>query len=294
MLALATFFWGSNYLVGTIAIQYTPAFTLTYYRWLLACVPLVVLAQVLERPDWRAVWRNLPLLAALAICGISVYSSLMYLSLVYTTPMNAALINAVNPSLIVLAASFFLRERLTPIGIVGIALGLVGVAVVLTHGNLMAILHHRYNVGDLMMLGCVCFWTVYTLIARRLHGVRPITSTAVQSVLAVISLTPIALYFDNYTLSLEPTAITCIVYVVLGPTIASYLLWNIALTRIPASQGAVFMNLIPIYAAILSTMLGKPVTMAQICGGLLVIAGVLLSSQSSHRVEKSIGKAATS
>jgi len=54
---LATLFWAGNYVVGGLAVSTMSPFDLTYLRWLIAVVPLLVIAHFVERPNWRAVLR---------------------------------------------------------------------------------------------------------------------------------------------------------------------------------------------------------------------------------------------
>ena len=59
----------------------------------------------MEKPDWREAIRHLPLLALLGVLGITGFSLLLYFALQFTSPLNASLINAVNPALIVVLAA---------------------------------------------------------------------------------------------------------------------------------------------------------------------------------------------
>ena len=61
------------------------------------------------------------------------------------------------------------------------------------------------------------------------------------------------------------------------PSLGAYLLWNLALkTTAPGTAGN-YLNLIVVFTAVITVVLGTPLTIVQIAGGLLVIAGVLLT-----------------
>jgi drug/metabolite transporter (DMT)-like permease len=66
--------------------------------------------------------------------------------------------------------------------------------------------------------------------------------------------------------------------------VLSYLLWNRALTVIPAGSAGVFLNLITVFTAAITILAGHPYTAAQVIGGLIVIAGVILTNAPSLRV----------
>ena len=99
-LILATLFWAGNFVVGQAAVQSMDPLQLTFWRWTLAALPLLVLAQVVDRPDWRAVLRHWRVLLLLSVLGMSGYTLLLYSALQHTSALNASLVTAANPALI--------------------------------------------------------------------------------------------------------------------------------------------------------------------------------------------------
>ena len=77
-LVLATLFWSGNFVVGQAASASMTPLDLTFWRWSLAAVPLLLLAHFIERPDWRAVLRRWPVLLLLSVLGMSGYTLLLY------------------------------------------------------------------------------------------------------------------------------------------------------------------------------------------------------------------------
>jgi drug/metabolite transporter (DMT)-like permease len=278
----ATLCWAGNYVVGAAAVRGMSPLSLVYLRWVIAAAPLVLIAQWLERPAWSCVLRRWPVLLVLAMLGLAAYTSLVYHALRYTSPLNAALINSFNPALIVVAAAVFLRERVGWRGVAGLVLGLAGVVLVLTNGRPLAVLSLRFNTGDLLMLVAIVCWTAYTILGRRLRGVPPIAATAVQAVLAVIVLTPVALVVG---VRLPPTreAALSLAFIAVFPSVVAYVLWNSALAVIDPGRAAVFLNLITVFTAAASLIAGKPVTLPQVVGGALVLAGVYFTSRTAAR-----------
>src|SRR5699024_4745723 len=95
----ATLFWAGNYLVGSAAVAHIPPLDLVFWRWAVALPILILLAQLRERPNWRAVLGQWRWLLALALTGLFGYPVLVYAALVHTDPFSASLINAANPAL---------------------------------------------------------------------------------------------------------------------------------------------------------------------------------------------------
>ncbi len=274
-LVLATLFWSGNFVVGQAARASMTPLDLTFWRWSLAAVPLLILAHLIERPDWGAVLRRWPVLLLLSVLGMSGYTLLLYGALGFTSAMNASLVTAANPALIVVMAIVLLGEKTTRLGWLGICLGLLGVLLVLTQGELARVVSLAINTGELMMIGAIIVWGFYTIVARRL-AVPPIAATAVQVVIATVTLAPFALAMN---VRFPDTAAEgwSMAYIALFPSLGSYLLWNLALKTTPSGTAGNYLNLMVVFTAIITVLFGTPLTLVQILGGLLVIAGVLLT-----------------
>ncbi len=281
-LVLATLFWAGNFVFGAAALETVDPVSLTWIRWLLALIPLVIVAQLIEKPDWRAAMRHLPLLALLGVLGITGFSLLLYYALEFTSPLNASLINAVNPALIVILAAALPgalqgghREPISLRSALGIVLGLIGVIIVITDGDVLAMVRNGLNPGDLLMLGAILAWAIYTLVGRRIHDVPPITATAVQATVATALLTPFAL-INGVTWPSDLTSWAAVGYIVLFPSIGAYVLWNAATRRIPAATASIYINLMVVFTALIGLPFGFGISWVQVLGGLLVIGAVVL------------------
>jgi drug/metabolite transporter (DMT)-like permease len=248
---------------------------LTFWRWTLAAVPLLLLAHFVERPDWHAVLRRWPVLLLLSALGMSGYTLLLYSALSHTSAMNASLLTAANPALIVVMAVALLGEKTTRLGWLGIGLGLLGVLLVLTRGELQRVLSFSINTGELQMLGAIVVWGFYTIIARRLD-VPPIAATAVQVAIAVVTLAPFALALN---VGFPETAAErwSLAYIAVFPSLGAFLFWNLALKTTPPGTAGNYLNLMVVFTAVITVALGTPLTAVQIVGGLMVIGGVLLT-----------------
>lgn len=282
----ATLSWAGNYLLGVLAVAETDPVSLTWMRWMLAAIPLFVIAQLIERPDWREVFRAWPRLALLGAIGVAGYNLLLYAALATETPFQLSLINAFNPALIAIAAVLFLGARLGWRGIGGILLALAGVIWIISGGRPLTILEHPPQVGSLIMVGAIVAWTAYTILGRMGPRLPPISSVAVQGMCVAVGLTPVVLIQG---LSLPETAAGAwsLAYIAVFPSIASYVLWNFALQHVPPAQAGVSLNLITVFTAIATVLLGMAVTAPQIVGGVLVLAGVVLAQEAPTQRRRS-------
>ena len=275
-LVLATLMWAGNYVVGSIAVQTLSPVELTWLRWLIACLPLLILAQVVEKPDWRNVLRHWPRLLLLAALGVGGYNLLLYTALQYTTPQSAALINAANPAVMVVLAALLLRERIGWRGIAGLLLGLLGVLLIITNGALASVFTRTPNAGDVLMVAAIVVWSLYTIIGRGLP-VPPITATAAQGTIVAVLLGPVALA-GGASWPADAAIGWAVIFIAIFPSIGSYVLWNAALKSIPPGRAGLFLNLITVFTVIITVILGAQLTAPQLVGGVIVFAGVALST----------------
>lgn len=281
-LVLATLAWAGNFLVGGFATAEMGAFDLTWARWAIAIVPLYAVAQLVERPDWRRVARHWPRHALVGLAGVGAYSLLLYLSLDHGSAVTSSLINAFNPALIAIAAVVFLDARMSARAVAGIVIAFAGVVLVFTHGDPLSLLTHPPRLGGLIMVGAVVVWTAYTIGGRTGPGLPPIATVAAQATITLIVLAPFA-WWDGLALPSTGPGWGALVYIGLGPSLVSYMFWNLALERLPAPQAGASMNLITVFTVIGSILLGAAVAPAEIGGGVLVLAGVLLTVETRPR-----------
>lgn len=128
------------------------------------------------------------------------------------------------------------------------------------------------------MLVAILIWTIYSIIGRKTKTIPPIAATAVSVLLGLIIMLPIIVISDlNFTLSNK--AIIGIVYMGIFPSVGSFIFWNVSLRRIDASKAGIYLNLITVFTAIISLLLGNTISFIQIMGGILVFIGVYLTSQ---------------
>ena len=277
LLVICNLFWAGNYVFGKYVISEVTPLWITFSRWTLAVFFLFPIAQYIEKPVWNKAKKDWFLLLCMGVLGVIGYNIFLYSALEYTTPTNAALVTALNPGVIVICSIILYKERVSILQTLGLIISLVGALVVLTNGEMARLLQLQFNRGDLLMVGAVIIWTVYTLIARKI-STPPITATAISTGIAVLLMAPFA-WAQGITIGeIGSFAITGILYMVLFPSVGSFVFWNLSVQRIGVSKAGVFLNLIPVFTASISGILGERITGAQIIGGMLVFCGVYLTT----------------
>jgi len=277
LLVICNLFWAGNYVFGKYVIREMSPLWITFSRWTLAMFFLFPIAHYIEKPVWHRVRKEWLLLLCMGIFGIIGYNLVLYSALEFTTATNAALVSALNPGVIVIFSMILYSEKLSLIQALGFLISLAGALVVLTNGEFERVLQVQFNVGDLLMIGAVVMWTFYSLLGRRL-STPPITATAISTGFSVLLMAPFAFAQGIDTARLDSLAITGILYMVLFPSLGSFVIWNLSVQKVGASKAGIFLNLIPVFTALISGILGEKVTGAQSLGGFLVFCGVYLTT----------------
>lgn len=277
LLSLCVLFWAGNFIFGSLVVTELTPVGLTFIRWLFASIILLIVAQKVEKPNWKQVLTQWPKILMLSLTGIIGYNLFLYYALYFTTPINASLVNSLNPGLIAIASAVYLRERISKYHIVGIFISLLGVFTVLTKGNLLQAFAISYNKGDILIIGAIIMWTVYSILGKKL-SVPTITSTAVSGLMAAFILLPFVAASKIDYAGMSTLSLMGVIYIILFPSSISFVLWNIGVKEVGASKAGVFLNLNPVFTAIISGVMGQSISLVQLVGGLLVFIGVYITT----------------
>jgi drug/metabolite transporter (DMT)-like permease len=281
-LVLAPLFWAGNFVFGKPLLEALPPFGINLVRWVLACLVLVPLTLALEGRFPRPARHQWPTLVAMALTGVVLFNALVYLSLLYTTSTNAALINGTTPILTMVLAAAVGLDRLTGRRLAGALVSLVGVGWIVSRGSLGALIGLSFNRGDLIMLVAALTWAIYTILLNRMRGaLSPLATLTIVSVLAVPPLGVIGGYelMSRPIGTITPTVVLGLGYISVLASVAAFMAWSVGIKGIGAARGSIFLNLIPVFTAVIAVLtLGERIGLVQLIGGSLVIGGVTLAS----------------
>ena len=281
LLALAAFFWSANMVVGRAARDLIPPIAFNFWRWALALLILLpftgrdlVRHRALILREWR-------ILGTLALTGITVFHSFIYLGLAQSPAINGLLLFATSPLFFVLLAWLMTGERITPGQALGIVASIAGAALVIARGDLDILLGLRFAAGDLWLLAGVILWALYSvLLLRRPAGLPPLALLSATVLIALLLLLP--LYglelWSGPRLKVTAASLTSLAYVALFPSVVAYIFWNRGVREVGPNAAGVTLQLMPIFGALLAAaFLGERLAGHHWLGGALVLSGILLA-----------------
>ncbi|HEX5363963.1 MAG TPA: DMT family transporter [Gallionella sp.] len=284
LVTIAVFFWGANFLLGGYVIHDIPPLWAAAMRFVLGALLMFAIVGVKRENLFAPLRKNIGIYFMLGVVGIVGFNLFFFYALGYTSANNAALIMATNPLLTTLLAAVVLGERPGLRHLVALPVALVGVAVVVTHGDLHSLRTLQLSIGDMLMLAGDIFWALYNVLCRRyMPQASPLVNTTWIMTAGALVLLCVALGSDEQLATLGTRAAVSMAVMTVGGTVLAYLFWGIGIARLGAAHTSIFMNLIPVFAVLLGALFEEMPTAPQLVGGLLVLGGVTISMLPSRR-----------
>lgn len=285
LLCLTSLFWSLNLIIGKVLAGAVPPATLSFFRWLPAFFFFSLFYRRYLKDGYR-LFRDHPVpVLVLGATGYSLNSITVYEAVTYSTAINISFINAFNPVLIAITGFIMYRYPMSARQALGFLISLLGVVIIIFRGELSRLLALQINIGDLFMVISMTIWSVHTIVYKNrshLFNRRTIFLLMMMTGLAVtLPFAVVEGYLSDWawTGQIQPRHIWAMLALTIFPSVLAILFWNYALTKISANQAAIFQYLIPVYTTVISIMfLGEHLRLFHICGGILILTGVLLVS----------------
>jgi drug/metabolite transporter (DMT)-like permease len=287
--ALASSLWGCGFFFGKIALAEMGFAHMVLYRFLFAMVPLAPL-MLTHRPGLNR--REWGMLAIASFLGVPLQFLFQFYGLSLTTVSHAALMVGTMPVILAVGATLFAHERLDPTGWMCLAVSTTGAAMI-------ALARHGSGAGqpslkgDLLVVFSLLIALFWVLLNKRLmERHSPVVVTAYGLLLGTLMLLvwvplrygepPVAHVSPKAWLALAASGVLC--------TATTTLLWNWGMTRVPASQAGVLLNMEPLMGSVLGVfVLGERLGTAAWTGGALILtAAVILTTHSKTRVREQL------
>ena len=286
-LLTATALWAGNAIAGRVLVGSISPITLSTVRWGLAALLLLPLGWRVLMPG-GALWQNKKRLLVLGLFGVGSYNALLYLALQTSTAINVTLIGASMPIWMLFIGAVFYQSKPSLLQMVGAVVSLLGVGIVLTRGDLAALLSMQMVIGDLLIMSATILWAFYSWMLS-----RPGSSTERQWPWAEFLMAQITAgllwtgFFEGFEIAAGHAFIdlnwwtaSLIVFVAVGPSLISYRCWGLGVNRAGPTVAAFFANFIPLFTALLSAaMLGEPPQLFHGLAFALILAGIVISSK---------------
>ena len=286
LLAFAPLCWAGNLIVGRAARGEIPPIAINWWRWAVASLVLLAFIGPSVWRQRRVIARHWKLVAALSVSGLTFFHMAVYIGLTQTTAINAALIIALGPVLILPLAWGLLGERLGRLQACGVGLSFLGAAVIILRGDPAVAASLSVNRGDLWLLFASACWAIYSVLLKRKPAeLDTLPLLAVLMLGGTLMTTPFYLWEigQGRVMPLAPISFGVVAYVSLFAGVLAYIAWNRGVILVGPSKAGLFLHLIPAYGTLLAAFfLGEALEGHHLAGFGLILLGILLTSRQAE------------
>jgi drug/metabolite transporter (DMT)-like permease len=277
-LVLAMLLWASSFVALKLAFRGYHPMQVIFGRMFIASLCFVVFIPSFRKLNWRR--RDVKYLLIMAICEPCLYFIFEAKALELTTASQAGMITAMLPLLVAILAWRLLKEHITGQTLAGFTLAILG-AIWLSLASDASTDAPNPLLGNLCeFLAMICA-AGYTVSLKHLtDNYPPLFLTAFQAFIGSLFFFPFLLLPEiGFPTELNNGPLLAVVYLGTFITFGAYGCYNYSVSRIPASQAAGYVNLIPVFSVLLGMLiLGESLNMSQLLACGLVFIGVGISS----------------
>ena len=275
LLILLSILWGGAYFFAGVAVRELPPLTVVLVRVSLAAITLL--------PFFWFTGHHLPKTASdwLPFFGMGLFNNVIPFGLIFAgqtqiTVGLSSIINAMTPLFTVLVMAGFQQERLTANRVIGVLLGVLGVAVL---RGIDGPVDASQTLGIILCLGAALSYGFAALWGRKfLVGVPPMKSATCQLMCStLIMLVIVSLIDQPWKLDFPSlNVVGAMVMLAVFGTAVAYIIFFKILVRAGPSNVMLVTLLIPVTALILgSVFLSETIQLKEIAGALIIGAGLV-------------------
>lgn len=289
LLTVPPILWAGNAVVGRLVRDAVPPMTLNLIRWSIALMILVPLGRAALRAGSGMLsnWKRYSLLGLL---GVGLYNSLQYLALQSSSPINVTLVASGVPVWMLLVGRLFFKVPVRRRQVVGALLSIAGVLVVMCRGDLAQLAALRLVAGDLYMILATIAWSFYSWLLMQQKDVPALRADWAAFLLAQVAYGVLwSGVLAGGEWALKDVAIAwswplaaALLYVAIGPAILAMRCWGAGVQRAGPTLGSFFINLTPLFTALLSsTFLGEAPHLYHALAFAMIVGGIAVSAWTS-------------
>jgi len=280
LLVLMISVWALNLSLIKVALTDFPPVAFNFVRLAIASVVLLAALRRTER-SLRIARRDWGRIALLAFTGYAISQTVVIIGIQQTSATNAAVISGTSPIVISLLSSFFKHDRISPVGWLGVALGFLGVYIVIS-GRAGGFHFSSGTVkGDALIFLAICLWAHFSVSARPFVKVySPLKFSAVTIGLGTLFSLPFALssLMEIPSAGISARSWGIVIFAGVVPLALGLIIWFNSVSRVGNSQTAVYSNIQPVLAIVFAhLLLNDTLSSGLLAGAAFVLAGIYLA-----------------
>ncbi len=274
ILPMVSLVWAGSFIAVKVGVEELSPVTIAFLRFAVAS-PFMLLILLVKKKSLKIPLRELPVITVLALTGVTLLYIFQFTGIKYTTAASSAILINTNVIFIAILSSMFLKEKLSARKAGGIMMGFLGVVFVVGSGSFALGTSMKGNA--MIILSAIC-WAVYSVVGKKiLERYDPFTVTTYVFILGTILFIPF-INKDMLSTVISFNGWIIILYLAILCSVFAYVAWYDALAATDATKVAIFLNLIPLSAIILSYLILKEeITIFLVIGASLIVYGIYLT-----------------
>ncbi|MBO7530041.1 MAG: DMT family transporter [Bacteroidales bacterium] len=275
---IAMIIWGLSFIWSTQVYRNLNPTATIFLRLVIATIFFTAILFIFKLNE-KVERKHLGLFALAAMFEPFLYFIFEGYGLKSTSPIIGSAIIAMIPLVTPIAATIFLKEKLTPMNILGFIVSFLGVIVMLMNKDLEFVASPK---GVIFLFCAVLVAVGYSISLAKLTKLyKPLTITWMQNIIGMIYFIPLTIIMEQFEPSNFANVSGYIVPLVCLGVFCSaiaYSLWAFAFSRLGASKANVYSNLIPVFTGIFSFILGiEALSYNKILGIVFVVVGLIFA-----------------
>ena len=284
LLTVTSFCWGANAVAGRMSMGEISPMVVVFLRWVFVSTILVAIYHQQIRDSWSIIRPRLLQLALMGGIGFTCFNSFLYLAANNTTAINIGIIQGAVPVMVLIGMFLVFSARITLVQIIGTIITILGVIFLAARGNIQNLAELKISYGDgLMVIACV-FYSAFTVSLKKRPPLSGMVLMTMLAIFACIASIP-GMFFEMFSETIQwPTnkGWLIMVFITFFPSLLAQVCFLRGVELIGPARAGIFVNLVPIFAAILAVIvLGESFQIFHAISLVLVLGGIYVAERKS-------------
>jgi len=276
---LPVIFWGISFISTKVVLREIPPVSIAFFRQFIALVPLITYG-LITKSSFKMNLRDFFLLAVSCFFGIVLYFVFENNGLRLTSASSASMIVAAVPVFTLISEALFFKLKVGLKTILCIAVSILGVYFVISVNGKPDLTSSAF-LGNMLMIGAMISWVIYTIISRNLISRYPnLVIATYQTAISIALFIPFTVPEIGAWKTISLTVLLNLLYLGVFCSAVSYFSFLYAIKHLGSTVSSSFLNLIPVVSVIAGFLiLGEKLMLIQYAGMALIMASLFYLSK---------------
>ncbi len=287
LLTLTSLFWAFNTIAGRAAVNEVSPLLVVSVRWFFVSILLTFLCRKELFETWKALKYRLKWLVIMGLFGFTSFNSFYYIAAHDTIAINLGLVQGTMPAFIIIISRIWLKEKINIPQLIGVIITFVAVLLVVSSGNLYALMTLQLNKGDIVMIFACTLYAVYAVGLRKKPKIGALVLLTFFSYVAFIGSLP-GLFYETFTSNLVLPGMKGIIIlsiIIIFPSFLAQIFFIKGVEKIGPARSGLYTNLVPVFASILAVLLlGELFKLYHFISLILIFLGIYMFEKKRDQV----------